>query len=196
MKQKPPAVWEAFSVGRNARHDGFPWRKAIMRHACMRALQAECDAVIDRKRTILRRERRPRRSAKRYQNQPYNPSVTASPCHRLAFRLGRRFCLRQRCPPDTRALAGEAWCACPVEPKVPTGHPRSPLPGRSALLPSAKVSTGHPRPCRGGKNPSGLPCGNPPPLAGEASGVLPIKKQAGRPVSDPLVLLYGIITAF
>ena len=130
MKQKPPAVWEAFSVGRNARHDGFPWRKAIMRHACMRALQAECDAVIDRKRTILRRERRPRRSAKRYQNQPYNPSVTASPCHLplqgrhgvlaqwnprcpldtrvLPCRVGRRFCLRQRCPPDTRALAGEA----------------------------------------------------------------------------------------
>ncbi len=73
----------------------------------------------------IRKERRPRRSAKRCQNQPYNPSVTASPCHRLAFRLGRRFCGKpQRCPLDTRVLpcrVGRRFCLrqrCPLDTRV------------------------------------------------------------------------------
>ena len=148
MKQKPPAVWEAFSVGRNARHDGFPWGKAIMRHACMRALQAECGAVIDRKRTIIRRKRI------------------------LAFR-----CESNMLPPVRQTVLHNPSVTADAVPP-------SRLPARSALLPSAKVSSGHPRPCRGGKNPSGLPClpcGNPPPLAGEASGAFADKKPSGSP---------------
>ena len=41
---------------------------------------------------------------------------------------------------------------CGVAAKVATGDPRSRLPARSALLPSAEVSTGHPRPSSEGGN--------------------------------------------
>ncbi len=57
-----------------------------------------------------------------------NPSV--APRQRLACRLGRCFCLRQRCPPDTRTLSGEPNIA-PAAPDYNAGG--SPLAARSAI---------------------------------------------------------------
>ena len=50
---------------------------------------------------------------------PHPTSLRSATC--LACRLGRRFCLRQRCPPDTRGLAcrlGQRFCLrqrCPPD---------------------------------------------------------------------------------